>query len=206
MGEQSRATGKVDINASAEALSNKTNLEFATGRGAGRPGAGGPPSCSRRGGHATQRAHRPPAAKSPSPTLAAGCSAATSSGTGSPRRRRRRSGRSRRSTRSAPPSGRALRHPVHELAAARHPRRPDVGGVGGHCPQDRPDVPDQRRREHAVGPLGRRHAETRKTIVAGLKDQIAHAAGLTRTKAGRELIDKWKSQPEAYATFGREFT
>lgn len=48
--------------------------------------------------------------------------------------------------------------------------------------------------------------ETRKTIVSGLKDQIAHAAGLTRTKAGRELIDKWKADQEAYAAFGREFT
>lgn len=35
--------------------------------------------------------------------------------------------------------------------------------------------------------------ETRKTIVEGLKDQLAHAAGLTRTQAGRLIVKKWKT-------------
>jgi hypothetical protein len=43
----------------------------------------------------------------------------------------------------------------------------------------------------------------RKAIVTGLKEQIAHAAGLTRTKAGRDLITRWKSEFEHYATNGQ---
>lgn len=48
------------------------------------------------------------------------------------------------------------------------------------------------------------NAQTRKTIVEGLRAQIAHAAGLTRTKAGRELLDRWETQDQHYATNGFE--
>ena len=44
--------------------------------------------------------------------------------------------------------------------------------------------------------------ETRKTIFEGLEQQVFHAAGLTRTQAGRDLIDRVMSQKQKYATFG----
>lgn len=49
--------------------------------------------------------------------------------------------------------------------------------------------------------------ETRKTIVQGLKDQIGHAAGLSRTKAGQEMMAKWKvnAENENYLAFGDGF-
>lgn len=43
------------------------------------------------------------------------------------------------------------------------------------------------------------NAETRKTIVEGLKDSIAEAAGLTKTRSGRELVKGWKTEKQAYA-------
>lgn len=48
--------------------------------------------------------------------------------------------------------------------------------------------------------------DTRKTIVEGLKDQIAHASGLTRTTAGRDMVAAWKSEEQEYLVFGQGFT
>jgi hypothetical protein len=42
----------------------------------------------------------------------------------------------------------------------------------------------------------------RRAIVTGLFDQVAHSAGLTMSKTGRDLIDKFKTSEENYANAG----
>jgi hypothetical protein len=38
-----------------------------------------------------------------------------------------------------------------------------------------------------------------------LMDQIAHAAGLPRTQAGRDMMERWHAQQEKYLAYGDEF-
>lgn len=46
--------------------------------------------------------------------------------------------------------------------------------------------------------------DTRKAMVQGLRAQIAHAAGLTKTQAGRDLITSWEAADQHYSQIGEE--
>lgn len=45
--------------------------------------------------------------------------------------------------------------------------------------------------------------ENRQRIVDGLKEMLAHASGMTRTKAGQDLLKQWRAADQKYATNGR---
>lgn len=42
----------------------------------------------------------------------------------------------------------------------------------------------------------------RKAVLDGLREQLAHSAGLTKTNAGKQLLDSWKQQDETYSAAG----
>jgi hypothetical protein len=42
----------------------------------------------------------------------------------------------------------------------------------------------------------------RKAVLDGIRDQLAHSAGLTKTESGQRLVDSWKAQDETYSAAG----